>query len=1202
MKNPLFSVLTFTLLLGLFAIGSWATTATAETDLPDTITYKFTHIGFPGQPTQPGWTPDGPITQSPSLGHQPYYGALVNSTFSYPSRSFNFDVPKDGNYTIRFGGYLAPAGGKAEIYIDCEYYGTYSFFSYTGNFGPVIDVADLFLGEGSHLVTFTIVAAGDGMGNGTNTYMFLHKLMVTNIDELVSSKTRSTIYTTQKVANAQLNVSQYAWADEMRDNAVSLADSYLSMGHETIWKSVTSQKLPRSYQTNQFEGNLSPINGTQIQQYGNYPWIYDPVNDPWKLTDPTSGYKFPTNDFGAYYNSGLDEHGFFDPLRANRALLVNTLYPDKGSTWGVDDGFGWVDPASGKRYTFIAYYNHWAIWTRTGGQKSLISGALNAYRDAYLFDGDIKYARAGAILLDRVADVYPGMDITQHDHAIYLNSHGGAPSGKAVGSIWETGIAREYALAYDAFFPAMTDSTVLSFLANKGAAYKLSHKDTATGIKRNIEDGLLRQIYPAVTRRQIFGNTGMHQSTLATAAVVLDTMPEIKEWLDFNYKAGGQTSTYPYQVTGGNIMPALVNQVDRDGAGNEASPGYNRGWTSAYYTIANVLLGYDKYSTADLYPNVKFEQMFSYTYPLTMLGKYTPTIGDTGKTGDPGVQAYLDFAVKAFEVYGDVQHAQMAYMLNGNSSVGLHGDIFSAQPEQVGLDIQNVINTNGVWNPSTTHSTGYGFSALRQGSEIGSTQPPRGAWMYYGRNTGHGHKDTLNLGIHAFGMDLTPDLGYPEQASTNDAHSMEWVRNVISHNTVLVDRTKQATQVVSTPKHLDDSDFVELFDVEAPQVYSQTSLYKRTTALVQVDDTNSYAVDFFRVKGGSEHHFSFHGAEGTATVNGLTLTPQATGTYAGTGVLYGQRPSGDSVAGGGYTGPGFHWLKNVAKNTSPPASFSVDWSIKDTWNVFGQGAHASTDAHLRLTLLTQVNDVALADGVPPQNKPGNPTSLRYLIAHRSGTNLNSIFTSVIEPYKSTRFIQSIAPAVVRLNGTVIPATDVSVSAVKVVLANGRTDYIVSALDPSLTYTIDNILEFKGAFGVYSEIGGSPERGYLQEGTKFGRIGTPLVTQTVAKLTGTIASFTQTLSPANSLTVNMNLNGVPAQDLLGKYIHVTNDGVRNAVYRIEAVTTTGTNQYALSIGQATPIRQYVNDNNFNQGFVYDVAVGQSFAIPISKSIP
>src|SRR5699024_3479397 len=44
--------------------------------------------------------------------------------------------------------------------------------------------------------------------------------------------------------------------------------------------------------------------------------------------------------------------------------------------------------------------------------------------------------------------------------------------------------------------------------------------------------------------------------------------------------------------------------------------------------------------------------------------------------------------------------------------------------------------------------------------QMGDTQ--RDLWMYYGRNTGHGHKDTLNIGLHAFGIDLSPDLGYPE--------------------------------------------------------------------------------------------------------------------------------------------------------------------------------------------------------------------------------------------------------------------------------------------------------------------------------------------------------------------------------------------------------------------------------------------------------
>src|SRR5690606_35302962 len=211
-----------------------------------------------------------------------------------------------------------------------------------------------------------------------------------------------------------------------------------------------------------------------------------------------------------------------------------------------------------------------------------------------------------------------------------------------------------------------------------------------------------------------------------------------------------------------------------------------------------------------------------------------------------------------------------------------------------------------------------------------------------------------------------------------------------------------------TPKHYDDSPMVKLIEVNAPAAYTETELYNRATAMVRVDDTNSYMVDFFRVQGGNDHHYSFHAAEGDVTAEGLSLTPQPSGTYAGPDVEFGQRPANDSVSGGGYTGPGFHWLKNVERDSNPSSQFSLDWDVVDTWNVLPE----EEDIHVKLTMLGQVDEVALADGVPPQNKPGNPESVKYMIAHRSGENLKSTFTSVIEPYKVNRFISEISEATV----------------------------------------------------------------------------------------------------------------------------------------------------------------------------------------------
>ena len=95
---------------------------------------------------------------------------------------------------------------------------------------------------------------------------------------------------------------------------------------------------------------------------------------------------------------GLNENGVFDPVLAKqyndeliangeKGNLVNVLYPEKGEAWGVENGYGWFDE-SGVRQTFIGYYAHWGLWH--GGT---IRTALDALKNAYIYTGDVKYAR-----------------------------------------------------------------------------------------------------------------------------------------------------------------------------------------------------------------------------------------------------------------------------------------------------------------------------------------------------------------------------------------------------------------------------------------------------------------------------------------------------------------------------------------------------------------------------------------------------------------------------------------------------------------------------------------------------------------------------------------------------------------------------------------------------------------------------------------
>jgi len=1148
---------------------------------------------------------------------------------------------------------------------------------------------------------------------------------------LSNAKTASTLYTAAKVQAARDNIIAYDWAKSMRDSAIAQADVYVNKGHEFLWNWVPPQSLPRSIFVNQDLG--SPVTGKDIDAFGVYPYTLDPLNEPWKITDPSSGYKFPTNDFKSYYESGLDEHGIFNRSLADPAFLVNTLYPEKGATWGVDDGRGWIDE-NGNYFTFVAYYVHWmwGAYDNTGEMRK----ALNVLRDAYLFTGDVKYARAGTVMLDRIADVYPSQDISVYGMEHYFNSHGFTGLGKAIGNMWEPFLIKDLLKAYDAFFPAMDDPQLIAFLKGKAQQYDLGPlKATATGIRKNIETGIVEQVYPGTKAAQMAGNNGVHQSALAMAAVVYDKMPETGEWMDFNFAAGG-LEWPPYHVSGGNMGVTFVNEVDRDGAGNESSASYNLLWLNSYLETANILDGYPGYPAADLYDHVKFRKMFSALYPLMLGEKYTANIGDASSTGNPWVAFDQAQMLKAFEKYGDPIYAQLAYFMNNNSTAGIHLDIFSANPEQIADDIQTVIDQKGLLKLDSINMTGYGFAALRDGEnqqDIGGIRYPfqqlpiasqssqssvglrngslefrtaaegdeitfsfdvatadqyellikparsiwyggsgkyqikldgqpiheidfhgtrqnresmgkftlsagthtiqfvnigknplsgslkmglfelalldqqaqdqrselgsntlRDMWMYYGRNYAHGHADNLNLGLVAFGLDLSPDLGYPESTQNTDTHNTEWVRNTISHNTVVVDQKKQAEQWSGKPVQFDDRSMVKLIDVEGPEVYAQTDLYKRTTAMIHVDDANSYLIDFFRVKGGNEHHFSFHGAEGEVSVEGLNLVNQTGGSYASPNVPFGQRASDADGTGYQYEGSGFHYLKNVQRTAGTTAPFSVDWAVKDTWKVLDQ----PEDIHLRLTMLNQVDEVALADGVPSRTEKGNPETLKYVVAKRSGTggNLNSNFTSVIEPYKDQRFVSSITAVPVKVNGAV--ADEVDVRAVKVVLENGRTDYIISALNPEVTYTIDDKLQFKGTFGVYSEQNAQMVYSYVNDGTVIGALAAPQISKNVGRIEGNVVNFTQTLQVDNEIVAELDLQGHTVEELAGRMVYVQHTNQPNSVYKILGATELGNDRYALNIGDTTLIRSYKNNHDFSEGFVFDVAVNDSLHIPLS----
>ena len=1042
-----------------------------------------------------------------------------------------------------------------------------------------------------------------------------------------NGKSASSFYTEEKVAAARENVQKYSWARTERDKAESAANKYIGK-EDDLWNLVTQEGLPRGA-TVGFQDDPNAYTcaycGVDLRaKYSVYPWISDPLNTPWKVQCPDCRRFFPSNDFGNYYKLGIDENGKYnkDLAKAKNDELVakgedgylkNILYPEKGEGWGVDDGYGYktgtvFSNGVTESKTWIAYYNHWGLWYTTGGNNAgLIGTALNNLRNAYLYTGDIRYGRVGAILVDRVADVYPDFDLLPYFSGTdkFYNSHGMSGEGKTIGRIWETSTARDFALAYDAFYPVMDDPYVVNFLAGKAAQYNFENtKESGELIRQNGVDGILRSIYEGCKTAQIYGNFGMHQETLATAAVVLDTMPETKEWIDWVMQEGGYVNNR--KVTGGNVLVQLVNNINRDGHGEEGAPGYNNGWLTNVLQVAEATKGYETYEAADLYKNPKLIKMISSFNQMTLgyAGRYyaTAQIGDSGSAANYKTYISASNSLKGYSATRDPLFAQMLYWANNDSVDGIHESIFTRNPEAIQEEVREIIKTQGELNLADSYNmAGNGFTILRDGEFINSDNAAnivdtrRDFWLYYGRNAGHGHPDALNLGIEAYGMNMAPELGYPE-ATGNDPNRAQWINNTISHNTVVVNETKQASlQQPAKILHYDDAGNVKLMDVDSPLSYAATDIYRRTVVMVEVSDEVSYGIDFFRIKGGYDHTYSFHSqskeiyeTEGLSFVEQKDANGEWVGSYAGADVAWG--------ANSNYMN-GYSWLKKVRKAANPQTgTFAVDFKITD----FREVLPYDQDLHLRMTMLNDfdLSEVSIVEGTPPRIS-GNPDAFEYVLARRKGKvndSLDSLFTTVYEPYKDERYIASLE-AVADENITIQSGTEGKndvVRAVKVTLTDGRIDYIVYATNNTVLYNIDGVFDFRGVIGVYSTKNGQLHTAYVNDGDV---IGAPA--DSTAAYTGTVVDFTRELAFDNTITVKINGN-YDIDRLAGEFIYVNNGkSVGNAVYPIESATRDASGNVVLSLGNTTLIDKYIDGSDLTAGYQYNIAQNDSFRIPLGN---
>ncbi|MBQ7118730.1 MAG: heparinase II/III family protein, partial [Oscillospiraceae bacterium] len=980
---------------------------------------------------------------------------------------------------------------------------------------------------------------------------------------------------------------------------------------------------------------------------GKYPEI---ASEAWYANDPRN------DEWYAYYGYGVPG-----------GYLTNNLYSDMDAGWAVDDSLGYrqryeSDPekigysplyydngegfahyADGARrgpvqHTFISYYLHEGLWYGQGNTTSghVVRRAINNLAKAFVYTGEAKYGRAGAILLDKIADFYPDFDWFK-----WNEWRGDDYYGTIVDPVWSTFIATEYADAYDAFLPIYNDPYVINFLAKNGARYEedakgnyvrdnegnlipTNLKDTPGGAKKNIEDNLLLEIFEATKYGKNWGNFGMHQGSVATAAVALNRLPESKEMIDWimapgpkSGTSGISTGTAPrtQPVSGGMFIGALMEDVDRDGSGTEAAPGYNSLWPQNFLTVAELLKDFELYPSANLYENPKFTKMFSAQARLTLGGYYTTQTGDSGAIASTGYAIYTDDIMKGYKATRDPFLAQVLWLMKENYGDEIRGSILDDDPEALEKEIEALIDEIGEMDLGSDMLSGYGFAALRAGAENESASESsysntnRDVALYFGKNDMHGHLDTLNLFMDAFGLNIAPDLGYPEVTGTQP-HRYEWVRTTISHNTVLIDEKEQGTRTYAQkPLHFDDSGRVKLMDVSA-DVYADADDYRRTVMMVEVDDENAYNVDFFHVKGGRDHMYSFHSqSDELSAVSGLSdleVTPMYTdelgntyGTYAGADVMWGADPGGVFSA----TYPrGYTWLRDVRTYSGVEKNFSVEFNVKDWKKVLKE----RRDVRLRVTMVNDdpMEEVTFASARPQQTSSNKHAGdLEYLIVRNKGNNLDTTFTTVFEPYDKLKneegFIESIEKASMVRDVNSKPGVNDAYSAVKVTLRSGRVDYVIYSTNNEVDYVIDDMINFRGFAGVMSLDGnGNVVYTYINDGEVLKLVSDESEETALSAYTGKVSSFNRDLSFENKIVYTPTKGEtVDVEALAGKFVYIENDGAENGVYKIQSAREVD-GKIELNIGDVSLIRKFVDVNNEDKGYVYNIAEGNALRIPLS----
>lgn len=830
----------------------------------------------------------------------------------------------------------------------------------------------------------------------------------------------------------------------LKESILESAEKWKQMSNDSLWKSMFGSELKRSSMVLSY--GWCPICKETI---GRGTWICDPFDSPWKVYCPACGESFPKNDFEKFYNSGLDEHYVFKYELADRNLLYNEEASgptDEKYLLYVDDGTGYKE--GNERWAFIPTYLLNGIW------KKHIFPAIVTLGRAYILTGDKEYARKCGILLDRVADLFPDFDF--YEQGIMYEEE---KTSRGYVDYWcDTSLQlRSMLLAYDAVFDALKeDQDFISYVIEKSEKYKTPYrKKNFKDIQRNIEQRIFGD---AVTNKwKIEANYPWTEMVIAVSKMVLTNWPENPDDI-----SRGVYNTMWWAAE--KDLKAILEQTTRvDGlSGEKGLEAYS---TIALEGAARLITLYNLYNK-DALPGIikkypQFLQGIRFFINAWCLNSFYPGSGDCGYLSKqnrsiPVSSGYSSFESDSiltntilfsfegflwnlYEITGDPDFIRFIYNADNYDINKCFTTDFTLSDKPEDIQKKVIALMNEVGSELKQDSVNYEQWKI---AILHSGQGKDKRCVYLDSDSGgvHGHNDGMNIGIFAKGINFMPDLGYPPAHRPGGWSSkfFYWYRSAASHNTVIIDG-KEHRDYCYVQRDVEGGQglmsesgetvlwgigqWAKVVAINDPLI-ANAKRFERLIGMVDTSPDNSYFIDIFRVKGGTEHVKLTRGSVCDLELNNLDMKP-----YTPEEDPYGTVFIRDENRAENFRyalDPDFKFVRDMKIDNNPPENWKALWKYKDKYKE-SLNTPEGRNIYLKYTDLTDNIKIisfksffdsyyAVKASYPEELKgsKGHPEEMLpgVAVVREGDADLNSIFIGVFEPCEDKDVIDSMKKATI----------------------------------------------------------------------------------------------------------------------------------------------------------------------------------------------